>query len=156
MSGYKCPLCRHLFTNGPVLKETRGIRLSHLTTNHLGFGIVNGKSVHCPIMGCHFICPSFEAFELHCEKRHYDGGGSYRCKDCPAKAIPFLSQISLVRHEYYGHGKNRYKENETLMKKKKMCKRIRSGSVDMRWIIGESNVYSIENGKGSIKKMKYK
>lgn len=154
MSGYKCPLCRYLFTDGPLLKETRGIRLSHFTTKHRIFGIVNGESVHCPVMGCHFICPSLETFEFHCEKRHYDGSGPYRCKDCPSEAIPFLSEIGLVRHEYYGHGRNRYEEREAL--KKKMCKRVRSASIDMRWIIGELNVYSIENGKESIKKMKYK
>ena len=151
MSGYKCPLCRHIFVDGFFLRETRDIRFNHLTMKHPRFGIVNGESVHCPVMGCCFICPSLEAFEFHCERRHYDSG-TYRCKYCPAEAIPFMSQIGLVRHECCGHGINRFEKQES---GRADSKRNRSASADMRWIIGEANIYPQDEGTTRIKKMKY-
>ena len=148
MSGYKCPLCRYMFDDGPLLKETRDIQLIHFQTHHPNFGIVNGDYIHCPIMGCGFICPSLVIFNEHCNKRHYDENGPARCSKCPKGNIPFVSQMGLIRHEYYGHNHDRYTS----------CvreKRGRTPNINIKWIIGKA-INGNNTTQEMVKKMKYK
>lgn len=148
MSGYHCPLCRHLFVNGPIVNEDENTRFNHFSTKHQNLGIVQETALHCPIMGCQFICSSLENFEFHCEKRHYCSG-TYKCKDCPKSTIPFISEIDLVRHELCVHSQNRSK------KRIDVNGQCRQKIADINWFVGGYGVNSLGEGKTSVKRLKY-
>lgn len=140
-----------MFADGPRVKETRQIRSYHYESVHPRSGIQNGPEMHCPLMNCGFICPTLEAFEDHCERRHFHGGGTQRCDDCCAAATPFSSKIKLVKHRYLCHGEDRFKKRE-----REMGTNTVGASNGMVWIISQSDTYGDKEMRRPVKKMKYK
>jgi len=130
MSGYECPICRPCFKDRPRIKWKPQVRLLHLQNEHNDIGMCTDGKIHCPISGCGFICDDLDDFELHCAWRHYDSG-AFKCNFCPPKALPFTSEIDLVRHEHIAHSHNRFKNAPS--RKSLYGKRQRDAEADLQW-----------------------
>jgi len=105
MSGHACPLCRHLYPEGANVKPSDKFLRIHIEQEHGQLGMLQGRSVHCPVIGCGMMFSSMSTFTLHCEQRHYNSDGPYRCEECPQHALPFNGREQLSRHLMIEHQK---------------------------------------------------